>query len=264
MPLKENQRYKAGDLAVCHDSIDQFRRNWRLFTENSLENLNWNNVFAAGSIPWEVSCVRSKNVVTLVSQYPYRHIQIVLRLYRSPAEILMGFDVDCCSVGYDGSRVWALPRAREAIVRRQNSVDMTRRSPSYEVRLAKYSKRGFEIRVPSLDRERINPTIYERSFEKLYGLARLLVMEELETPDVRYTFLEKRREHRKRPAHENAGNYASKDRYGDLKSESFDNNDYETVHLPYGPHWTAHKIVRRLYTKDVVLNSPWYAKNRGR
>ena len=97
------------------------------------------------SMPWEVSCVRSKNVVTLVSQYPYRHIQIILRLYRSPAEVLMGFDVDCCSVGFDGKTVWALPRAREAFIRQQNSVDMTRRSPSYEMRLAKYSERGFEV-----------------------------------------------------------------------------------------------------------------------
>ncbi|KAI9597685.1 ankyrin repeat-containing domain protein [Syncephalis fuscata] len=324
MPLKENERRKPGELAICSEKMDQFRRNWRLFTENSLENLNWNNVFVAGgavnacllpipkehsatysqirqyyhstayggsdidlfiygldeeqakikmdeiytsvrdSIPWEVTCIRSKNVVTLVSQYPYRHIQIILRLYRSPAEVLMGFDVDCCSVGFDGKKVWALPRAREAFIRQQNSVDMTRRSPSYEVRLAKYAKRGFEIHVPGLDRQRIDPTIYERGFEKLYGLARLLVLEELATPEVRYTFLEKRREHRKRPAHKNAGSYAAKDRQGDLKALEADNNDYETVHLPYGPRWHAGNTVKQLYTKDVVLNSPWYTKNKGR
>jgi hypothetical protein len=89
--------------------------------------------------------VRSKNVITLVSQYPYRYIQIILRLYHSPAEVLMGFDVDCCSVGYDGQNVWVLPRAQNALVRQQNTVDMTRRSPSYEMRLAKYSERGFEV-----------------------------------------------------------------------------------------------------------------------
>src|SRR5688572_9358295 len=27
-----------------------------------------------------------------------RHVQVVLRIYRSPAEIALGFDVDCCSV----------------------------------------------------------------------------------------------------------------------------------------------------------------------
>lgn len=30
-------------------------------------------------------------------RYPLRHVQIILRLYRSPAEILLGFDIDVCS-----------------------------------------------------------------------------------------------------------------------------------------------------------------------
>lgn len=49
--------------------------------------------------------ISSTHAVTIVSQYPWRHIQIILRQYKSPAEILMGFDVDCCSVGYDGKNV---------------------------------------------------------------------------------------------------------------------------------------------------------------
>ncbi len=48
--------------------------------------------------PHEVLAIRSAFAVTLVSQYPFRHIQIVTRLYNSPAEILMGFDVDSCAV----------------------------------------------------------------------------------------------------------------------------------------------------------------------
>lgn len=28
------------------------------------------------SIPWEVACFRSKHCVTILSQYPYRHIQV--------------------------------------------------------------------------------------------------------------------------------------------------------------------------------------------
>ena len=62
------------------------------------------------AVPYEVVAVRSKHAITLVSQYPHRHIQVVLRLYKSPAEILMGFDVDCCSVGFDGKQVWLMPR----------------------------------------------------------------------------------------------------------------------------------------------------------
>ena len=30
----------------------------------------------------------------------------MLRLYSSPSEILSGFDVDACAVGYDGTQVY--------------------------------------------------------------------------------------------------------------------------------------------------------------
>ena len=65
-----------------------------------------------------------------------------------------------------GNRVWANPRAIVAMMRQCNTVDVTRRSPSYEVRLAKYSGRAFEVYVPTLKREEIDPTV--RSFPSLY------------------------------------------------------------------------------------------------
>jgi hypothetical protein len=93
------------------------------------------------------------------AQYPYRSIQIVLRLYNSPAEILAGFDVDAPCCAYDGDRVWANPRAIVSMMRQSNTVDVTKRSPSYEVRLAKYSSRGFEVYVPGLKRDEVDPTV---------------------------------------------------------------------------------------------------------
>jgi hypothetical protein len=94
-----------------------------------------------------------------LAQYPYRSVQIVLRLYSSPAEVLAGFDVDAPCCAYDGDRVWASPRAIIAMMRQSNTVDMTRRSPSYEVRLAKYASRGFEVYIPGLRRSGIDPTV---------------------------------------------------------------------------------------------------------
>lgn len=38
------------------------------------------------------------------------------------------------------------------MMRQCNTVDVTRRSPSYEVRLSKYSSRDFEVYVPQLNR----------------------------------------------------------------------------------------------------------------
>lgn len=49
--------------------------------------------------PYEVRAFRSAHAITLVSRYPFRHVQIVLRLYNSPSEVLMGFDVDSCAAG---------------------------------------------------------------------------------------------------------------------------------------------------------------------
>ncbi|CAG8440942.1 1066_t:CDS:10 [Ambispora gerdemannii] len=220
----------------------------------------------ADNVPWEVTCVRAKSCVTIVSQYPYRHIQIVLRSYQSPSEVLTGFDVDCCSVGFDGKNVWALARAHQAITKQCNVVDLTRRSPSYEMRLAKYAERGFEIKVPSLDRSRIDPTIYDRSFEKLHGLARLLVLERLATPDSRFKYMEEKRKRLLRPKHPKSGMYASRSwsRSRNLRTSKFENSDYETVQLPYGERFNAKRIKNLLYTKDMVMNSDWNQKNRKR
>jgi hypothetical protein len=81
-----------------------------------------------------VVAVRSEHCITFVcsdaSERALRHVQVILRCYKSPAEILMGFDVDCCCVGFDGCNVYALPRAIRALERRVNLVDPSRQSKS--------------------------------------------------------------------------------------------------------------------------------------
>ena len=49
-------------------------------------------------------------------------------------------------VGFNGKEAWVACRAHNAVTSQLNPVDLTRRSPSYEMRLAKYAKRGFEVR----------------------------------------------------------------------------------------------------------------------
>ena len=79
-----------------------------------------------------------------------------------------------------------------------NTIDLTRRSPSYENRLSKYSHRGFEVYWPLLDRSRIDPTIFERSFGRTLGLARLLVLEKLPSTTDRDAYIDQRRAERGR------------------------------------------------------------------
>ena len=69
---------------------------------------------------WVIS--RGKGVVNLTHQHEEHAlrgsgvaVQVVLRLYTSPAEVLLGFDVDCACCGYDGTAVWALPRCLRAL-----------------------------------------------------------------------------------------------------------------------------------------------------
>jgi hypothetical protein len=40
---------------------------------------------------------------------------------------------------------------------------MERRSPTYEMRLAKYASRGFAVAVPSLERHRVDPQVIQKN-----------------------------------------------------------------------------------------------------
>ena len=81
--------------------------------------------------------VRTENAITFKRIWPYRHVQIILRMYDSPADVLCSFDIDCCACGYNGEDVLVLPRARLAINRALNVTDPSRESPTYDTRLWK-------------------------------------------------------------------------------------------------------------------------------
>lgn len=329
MALSDALRRKEGSAAMV-DSLEAFKKNWSVFTENSLSQLfDWSNVIAAGgsvqaclmplpkaetaskramrkyyhekafpssdvdlflygltrqeaerkiisiyeavrdSVPWDVTCVRTKHTISILSQYPYRSVQIVLRLYSSPAEILAGFDVDVACCAYDGDRVWANPRAIVSMMRQSNTVDMTRRSPSYEVRLAKYSSRGFEVYIPGLKRSKIDPTIYERAVSRVQGLARLLAIEKLATPEIRNQY---RRQRSVLRGHNYSAAYTRPERRykSDLKADAafsgLELSDYDVInlHVPYGPEWDARRIEKLIYKTDFGVNSPYNPKNKDR
>ncbi|KAL4985434.1 hypothetical protein BDW68DRAFT_179718 [Aspergillus falconensis] len=236
-----------------------------LTEEQAIEKIKQIERCIRDSILTEVSTIRTKNAITIVSQYPTRHVQIVLRRYKSIAEILTGFDVDCSCAAYDGSQVYLAPRAVGAYITQVNQVDLSRRSPSYENRLSKYSHRGFEVFWPDLDRSRIDPSIFERSFTRTVGLARLLVLEKLPKTSDREQYLAQRRRERGRPPLNNS--YRPNGLPGNIKNDWQDEvaewveedevSDYHTFTIPYGPKYHARKIEKLLYTKDLLLNAEW-------
>ena len=71
----------------------------------------------------DILVVRTEHTVTFHFKYPLRPVQIILRIYKSLSEVLMGFDCDCVTFGFDGSQLFCLPRGRRAINTRCNLVD---------------------------------------------------------------------------------------------------------------------------------------------
>ncbi|KAJ4398406.1 hypothetical protein N0V85_006294 [Neurospora sp. IMI 360204] len=326
MPLPKDMRRPDQSPAVVQ-SHKEFQKNFNIFSESSLVELNWDNVVAAGSsvvncilpVPkkysgskrlmrefyhekfspasdvdlflyglteeqaiekikeiesqvrdallCETTTVRTKHAVTICSQYPTRHIQIVLRIYKSVSEILTGFDIDCSGAAYDGKQVYCTPRALQSYMTQINHIDLTRRSPSYENRLSKYSRRGFEVYWPELDRSRIDPTIFERSFMRTLGLARLLVLERLPTAKARDNYVDQRRQERGRPALNRFMRKNFRAMGGNIKDDYDDEiadwvneeevSNYHTFTIPYGPKFHAKKIEKLCYTRDLLLNAEW-------
>ena len=162
--------------------------------------------------------------------------------------------------------MYAAPRAVAAFVTQCNTVDLSRRSPSYENRLSKYSHRGFEVHWPLLERDRIDPTIFERSFGRTQGLARLLILEKLPKSSDRESYMDQRRAERGRPVvHRNFRNQYKMG--GNIKDQEEDDvaewvwqdeaSSYHTMTVPYGPKYHASRINRLLYAKDLLLNAEW-------
>eukprot|EP00026_Physarum_polycephalum_P000319 Phypoly_transcript_00319.p1 GENE.Phypoly_transcript_00319~~Phypoly_transcript_00319.p1 ORF type:complete len:1731 (-),score=444.64 Phypoly_transcript_00319:70-5262(-) len=257
-----NVAYKSSDVDVFIYGLDAEQANKKM--EEIYKHIS-------DSLHVEAIAFRSQHAVTIVSQYPFRHVQIVLRLYKSPAEVLMGFDVDSCAMGYDGKNVFVMPRCQQALVSRFNTIDMTRRSPSYEMRLAKYSQRGFGVLVPFLERKKVDPQIFEKGFDQVQGLARLLLLERLSTPEARSQFKNQQRLRKLMPQYERRGSYwetltarfQSDDYVREREGEgSAVASDYSTVFLPWSPKWTATKVRHLMYTKDLILNSEWYDEEK--
>eukprot|EP01119_Soliformovum_irregulare_P006221 TRINITY_DN1802_c1_g1_i1.p2 TRINITY_DN1802_c1_g1~~TRINITY_DN1802_c1_g1_i1.p2 ORF type:complete len:471 (-),score=181.89 TRINITY_DN1802_c1_g1_i1:54-1466(-) len=187
---------------------------------------------------------RSKHAVTVSYGYPKRNLQFILRNYLSAAEILQGFDIDSCAIGFDGKNVWAAPRAVRAITKRYNLVNLTRRSPTYEYRLFKYSKRGFGVMIPRLDGTRINPIVYTKTPSTVKGLAKLIVYDY----DATAQAIVARNSY-------SARNFPMGRDSKFLIPKLFGSpSDYTTLSIPYGPRWTW-KRIEHLLNKLNYSNS---------
>ena len=110
----------------------------------------------------------------------------------------------------------------------------------------------------------MDPTIFERSFARTVGLARLLVLEQLPKPGDRKEYLDQRRTERGRPK-ANTFYRSRRSLKDNVKDHDPDDvpewvhddaiSNYHSFTVPYGPKYHAKKIEKLLYTKDLLLNA---------
>lgn len=93
-------------------------------------------------------CMRTEHSITL-SLSNNNKIQIVLRSYKTPAEVVVGFDLDASGCCWHEDALYCTPRAYYSIKTACLYVDLNRMSTTYNQRLVKYAKdKGFSIDVP--------------------------------------------------------------------------------------------------------------------
>lgn len=97
----------------------------------------------------DVVIAQTAFTITFALPWPSRKIQVVLGKWKTKAEIIFEADVDCTAVGFDGKQVWISDRGRLGLAYRSlwpcRRLAAERGWPEYEMRLYKYSRRGFYI-----------------------------------------------------------------------------------------------------------------------
>lgn len=104
-----------------------------------------------------IDVFRTQYCVTFRLQHPnhflvdWETVQVVLRRYRSCAEVVYGFDQTVCGAVYDGQRVMLHRAAKLGLERMAMVPYMPSRSARYESRMRRYWHRGFDLVLPELD-----------------------------------------------------------------------------------------------------------------
>ncbi|KAJ6547310.1 hypothetical protein B0H19DRAFT_260972 [Mycena capillaripes] len=99
--------------------------------------------------------VRNSQTITLYSEWPKRRVQLVLKLVKSPREVLLNFDLDICACGWDGSEVYLLPRCARTLETATNTFVMDLinghylgdRKATRDKRVFKYANKGYGLRI---------------------------------------------------------------------------------------------------------------------
>lgn len=111
----------------------------------------------------ENKCVKTNKTITIILPKPYRHIQLVTKLFNSIGDILNEFDLGCSKVAFDGKNVWTTIDGHFSLVNNTNVYSPNNNNSAYESRLVKYSHRGYRVMVPSFDKNMVSNYTYKTS-----------------------------------------------------------------------------------------------------
>ena len=95
-----------------------------------------------------LTTLRTPNSLTIVRDWPERHIQIIVLHMRSMAEHLLFADLDCTALAYRAGQVMASSRSLRALRTGKNVVpeSMLAARPDTPKRVGLYMRRGFRGR----------------------------------------------------------------------------------------------------------------------
>lgn len=115
-----------------------------------------------------LSILRTRDAVTFYLHEVFEDkslkIQVILRSYASPSEVVTGFDLDASAICWYKGQLYLTKRALYSLKTMTLYHDVDRMSTSYNYRLLKYSQRkGFSIRLPGP----ISTELKNNSFEHI-------------------------------------------------------------------------------------------------
>ncbi|KAK6512316.1 hypothetical protein TWF481_001204 [Arthrobotrys musiformis] len=113
------------------------------------------NIWTKNLEPDQYTIVKNARTVTLIGMFPRRRVQIIMKMIKNPATVLLNFDLDQVAIGYTGDSVLFLPRCARALETGYTifTLDMihghhlNERRETQESRLLKYAQRGFGVRI---------------------------------------------------------------------------------------------------------------------
>lgn len=107
---------------------------------------------------------RNAHVTTLIDEDNDQY-QIIHRVYQSKDAVIGGFDLAPSMILYDGEQILMTPLALFSYATGYFIPDTSRRSSSFDIRVAKYANNGFGLLLPCKSKEEVLATVFSSIVE---------------------------------------------------------------------------------------------------